>query len=534
MHTPYLLCSVKRQVHTFDLGDIPCCKDHRKERVCGICLRDSFNDESGIAENEDTNVWPRIEATCRACRSEWLWRQCLNGEPQEGSELTKEAEAVGGRSLSPSDWEARQSVEAFVEMGEGTIRDVITVCIEKQWLRRHTKISEMLNLVVATSRFQSRISANTSGIGGGYGRGGEYYESEEDLSEIEADEDDEDPDFMSVTEDAGGVRDLAINDWARTRILEGHWFSPADQWHLLQNPDQWPTSPPDSPSASPFPYTPARHPCLISTSDNNELHPPPSLVRTSPPPSLQLCSAAFEAFKRQLRLLLSPAMLNIVRRIVMECAEDGADPCVRVTKMSVEDVVEALRDRGTWYNGLDWLMRRREDAAEERQRRRAEDTKDDIPDDTSSSSKSGSQTTSPVLSTSTLQTTPSPPPVSNEKKAIDSLNRDETNSLTAAVSSPRRIDPSSPTFSLPIAISPVLESPTQIPSIPYIPVSLTGMPAFTLESIKTVSSYVCLVLAVGCLHLQPAFPFIHLNPCYSFVGVIYSSKLPLSGMMDSI
>jgi hypothetical protein len=41
-----------------------------------------------------------------------------------------------------------------------------------------------------------------------------------------------------LTEDAGGVRDLAVNDWAQIRILNGHWFSPTNLFFGLHVPDK--------------------------------------------------------------------------------------------------------------------------------------------------------------------------------------------------------------------------------------------------------------------------------------------------------
>ena len=54
------------------------------------------------------------------------------------------------------------------------------------------------------------------------------YEGEASDDDLSADE--EDPELMSLTEDACGVRELAIQDWVRNRILDGHWISPADEW----------------------------------------------------------------------------------------------------------------------------------------------------------------------------------------------------------------------------------------------------------------------------------------------------------------
>ncbi|KAH8110493.1 hypothetical protein DFH11DRAFT_1860335 [Phellopilus nigrolimitatus] len=477
------LLAAKRQVFTYSLNYIPCCKEHRKERFCGVCLRDASLDENCIAENEDTEAWPQIDATCRECRAEWLWRVASENEKQVDSDLSKEAEAVGGKGFAADDWEARQAVDTFIEIGEGTMRDVILLCMEKLWLRKNTKIVEMMQLAVATTRLQSRMAANASeaGVGGGGGFGGmggmgEIYESEEELSEV--DEDDDDPELMSITEDTQGVRELAINDWARMRILDGHWYSPADQWYLLQGQSQSGSSPtsPTSPTSStyPFPYIPAQHPVAWSLSPDvaEQAHPDPVAVREHPPPSLALCSAAFDAYRRQLRMLLLPAMINIVRKVVMVCAVDGVDACVRIARMDIDDVMEALRDSGMWYNGMDWMGRRRN-----------ENEKKDDSDDSSISSKSGSQTTSPVLSTSTLQTTPSPPPATDDK--IKTSSDDSTPTLENVASRSRlRPPPSITTF--PIAISPVLESPTQIPSIPFIPESLSEMPPYTMETLKQI------------------------------------------------
>lgn len=477
--TPLGLWTAKRNVYSYSFGLIPCCKDHRKDRFCGICLRDSSVEENGIAENEDTDVWPEIESTCRACRAEWLWRSCLSGR-QEGSELTNEAEAVGGRSFAAADWEARQSIDAFIEMGEGSIAEVLTLCVDKLWLRRNTKILEMMNLAVATSRFQSRIAAAASMAGvksSGFGNMGEVYESEEDLSEVEAEEEEEDPELMSITEDAGGVRDLAINDWVRTRILDGYWISPPDQFVMLKNQNDMPVQ---------FSYVPARHPCpwSISAGDFDRPHPLPAMMDSPPPPGEGLRSAAADAFQRQMHAILLPAMVNVVRRIVMECAADGVDPLMCIAKMSAEDVVESLRDGRVWLNGVDWLLKKREE--EERETMRTSDKKE-YSDDSSSSSKSDSQSTSPVLSTSTLQTTPSPPPLNDikDKKRGEEMER-MSRSMRPPSTIPSQRTPISPIMALPIAISPVLDSPTQIPSIPYIPESISHISQYTIETIKMV------------------------------------------------
>jgi len=88
---------------------------------------------------------------------------------------------------------------------------------EKRRLRSNTKLSNLLSQALAASRLGSGEDAAAAG-------GGDY-DSDEELSDHE-----EDSDLLSPTEDAGGLRGLAANDWARIKILDGHWYSPADQY----------------------------------------------------------------------------------------------------------------------------------------------------------------------------------------------------------------------------------------------------------------------------------------------------------------
>jgi hypothetical protein len=385
-------------------------------------------------ENEDEETWPGVEATCRSCRSEFLWRRV--------SSNARDREAVGGHKWNSADWETRQSVDAFIEMGEGTISDVIALAKEKHWLRINTKLPDMLSQALAASRYATREEGLR-----GYDSGSE-----------EEDEEEEDPELMSLTEDAGGVRELAIGDWARSRILDGYWCSPADQWYK------------NSVNGLPIAVR-AEHPCpwnsdAIFCMDGEEdgedaVHPRPSTVSAEIPPSYQLCEQAYIAYQRQLRNVLLPAMKNVVRKIVIECTADGEDPVRKASKMDAEWVAGSLRDEGMWYDGIDWLERRRNGRRERDARERAvnKELKDEADDSSSSSKSDSSHTTSPVLSTTTLQTTPSPPP-SDGKKDEDLI-------------SPR---------SLPIPISPVLESPVLLHPIPYIPTKVMQMPKYSMDA----------------------------------------------------
>ncbi|OCH91079.1 hypothetical protein OBBRIDRAFT_874895 [Obba rivulosa] len=448
----------KRLITTPWLGSIVTCREHRKATYCGVCMRASppseLEGEGGIvccAENEDEETWPGVEATCRLCRQEWLWTRVQNN--------ATDREAFGGPKWQSKDWETRQSVDAFLDLGEGTIADVIVTAREKHWLRTQTKLPELLQQALASNRY-SRAEA------------GEGYGSEEELSE---EEDEEDPEVLSITEDAGGVKDLAIQDWARNRILDGHWISPADQWYGFTNTGR-PT------------VVRAEHPCPWNRGatysgavddgecegDGTELeHPRPKTTSAPVPPTFQLCEQVYRAFMKQMRDILLPAMRNIVRRLAIECGADGIDPAVKAVRISLEDVMRELREESTWFNGIDWLERRANVREQERQRERAKAKRQEKDEDEASSSErsEGSHTTSPVLSTTTLQTTPSPPP------SGDASTKDEDSATSPTTNV-------APTIS--IAVSPVLKSPELLHPIPYIPVTLSHLPHYSVEAFNQV------------------------------------------------
>lgn len=185
-------------------------------------------------------------------------------------------------------------------MGEGNTSDVLCLTREKHWLRNFTKIPELLGQALASSRYVARAEAGYEG------------DSDEELSGDE----EEDPELMSLTEDAGGIRELAIIDWARNRVLDGHWISPADTFNGWIVPGQ-------------AAVVPAQHPCpwlgatysgalqdSKSAGDGEELeHPRPRTYRPPVPPTENLCKIVTKAYERTMREILLSAMSNIVRRI---------------------------------------------------------------------------------------------------------------------------------------------------------------------------------------------------------------------------
>jgi hypothetical protein len=109
------------------------------------------------------DTWPGIFTTCRSCREEWLWRRVACNP--------KEREAIGGHKWNSDDWETRQTVDSFIEMGEGAIQDVINVALDKHWLRKNTKLPDMLEQAMASTRYTNRE------------QGG--YSSEDELSDLD-------------------------------------------------------------------------------------------------------------------------------------------------------------------------------------------------------------------------------------------------------------------------------------------------------------------------------------------------------------
>ncbi|EKM53558.1 uncharacterized protein PHACADRAFT_259980 [Phanerochaete carnosa HHB-10118-sp] len=339
-------------------------------------------------------------------------------------------------------------------MGEGCISDVLALAREKHWLRSNTKIAELLSQALASSRFVARAEAGYEG------------DSDEDLSG----EEEEDPELMSLTEDAGGIRDLAITDWARNRVLDGHWVAPADQWYDNSVPGQ-----PDVVSAQhPCPWHGATYSGALeegeSAGDGEELeHPRPRTYNAACPPTFALCEVVYRAYQRVMREILLPAMTNIVRRILMESQADGVDPTLRASKMTLEEVVKELRVHATWSKGVDWIERRVIREREERQRRQRSVDEESL----SSSRSGGSHETSPVLSTTTLQTTPSPPP--------SSVKDDDPESSPVAVSSP----------TIPVSEAAALQTHELIRPVPYVPVTVAHLPQYSIDCIRTIWREAC-------------------------------------------
>ncbi|KAF7326448.1 hypothetical protein MVEN_02615400 [Mycena venus] len=349
------------------------------------------------------------------------------------------------------------------------------------------------------------------------------YDEEELGSELTDDEDylDEDDDEYDLDEDGEdgvavalemSVKEMALGDWARAKILDGAWLAPADVYFGkqggLENPElgvravhpvSWSISPPSSPphpstassalptaAAAPAPATP-------------EVHPGPP---TPPPPTYALAEAAHNAHVKNMRTVLLPVFKNVVRRLIVECALDAADadaaveaglsasrkpldPAMRAARMSLADVVQQLREEeGVWFDGMDWSAKRRNARAEDQEREREQEREKERHraegSDDSYAGTPRTSDTSPVLSTSTLGTTPSPPPLGEREHE----ERQRKEKHAAARVEEREIKPTIP-------VSPVLNPPRLLRPIPYIPETIAHLPPYSLDAIKAVWREAC-------------------------------------------
>ncbi|KAF8959909.1 hypothetical protein BDZ97DRAFT_1598706, partial [Flammula alnicola] len=460
------LANSKRAVVTTFFGPITVCKEHERNRTtyCGLCLRDSMSlikhdatardyelqQSLGILENEDEDTWPGVEVTCRKCRTEWLWRRA--------SQSARDRDAVGGPTFQCRDWQTRHNIDNFVELAEGTIADVLTQARESLWLNTHTKYEDLGQHMLAAQKTQQRHDVRRE-------------EEEEDEEEDDSEEDRE----AMLTRGSGQVREMSLNHWARQRILDGHWLSPADIWYQNSVPGR----PTVVPAVHPCPWARQPEPTDPATGEEQQ-HPLKSILIAEVPPSFQLCEQAYIAHIKQMREVLGPPMRNLVRKLVMECSvpteKSFDDPAHLARKMSLDDVIKVLREEeGVWYDGIDWFEKKRNEDEETSRRKRIEEADADAA--LMSSTHGSSNATSPVLSTTTLQTTPSPPPLSDE--GTESVKKEEETPTTERQPS---VPASRPRF---IPVDPVKSPPRLLSTIPYIPVTTAHLPHYSLDAVRS-------------------------------------------------
>ncbi|KAJ7259177.1 hypothetical protein B0H12DRAFT_1218168 [Mycena haematopus] len=514
------------------------------------------------------------------------------GEPlgEERWERERGAELLGALGVHgakpglfwPEDAVVKAAVSAFLELGEGTINHVLVVAGERGWLRAQTRWAELMKQAMAAKRWgegttaqaapaypqtvlvtradRERYANNAANIAA-YARAGytpsSYSDEHYDYScDEDSDLDEEDDEFEEELEDEDGdeeegaaalemtVKEMALTDWARARVLDGAWLAPADVYYNLRvpgidestiraiHPVAWSVSPPSSPP-HPSPTTSTSStttsPALPAAPAPPATHPGPA---HPPPPTYALAEAAHNAHMRQVRAVLLPAFQNVVRRVVVECALDaaegggvgggeggngetgggggvhggggGADPAMRAAKMTLGEVVRQVREEeGVWFDGMDWGARRRNARREregepererdrERDREREQEGSSDSGTPRTTTSTSDNDT-SPVLSTSTLGTTPSPPPLEMKMPAMPTKTTTTTSNTKTPTktTTKREMEHPTPTPTLTIPVAPVRDPPRLLRPIPYVPETIAHLPQYSLEALRSVWREAC-------------------------------------------
>ncbi|KAF7298523.1 hypothetical protein MIND_00798900 [Mycena indigotica] len=465
-------------------------------------------------EDESSFVFGCAFSVCKQCRAEWVWRCAVlntgiardreaieKGQPLANdvepldwsapSDSYEPAKTLGlGQRIgvfNPTDSVVRDSLRTYLEFGEGSLVSVLQMAEERGWLRGQTKWSEMMGMVLATrgwdgeendiepvrARSPSPEALPPNAVSGTYGPTDEVENAKRDYSQpgqwagktialqqayrrslsLSPTEDDDfsDEDIDLEVEEELNVRDLALGDWARGRILDGSWVTPLDIYYLvkvkrIEHPDT------GIRATHPVPWSITSSPSEASSKDLSPLDPVPEEVHPGLPgppiPNPVLADLAHAAHVRQLRTLLLPPMKNVVRRLVMECALDAceaeaenekkrvviSDPAIRATRITLEEVIKELREEeGVWFDGVDWSERRRNLRAE----------------------AEGLEDRSPTLSTSTLATT------DLEKSSIT------------------------------IAVDPVRNPPKLLHSIPYVPETIEHLPPYSQDILRSVWREAC-------------------------------------------
>ncbi|KAL1743641.1 hypothetical protein HDZ31DRAFT_83266 [Schizophyllum fasciatum] len=490
------------------------CTEHWKRRLffCGICMRDSPPQEMGeyqyqqlhpsaivaVHENEDEETWPGVHATCRACRGQALWNR-VKDSPDDVA-------AIGGPRMNVGadwdftgdvDWETGLSRDAFLTWADGTLDDLLTLARDKYWLRKNTKLHDLLEQLLVSSAYDMAVTGRTS-------RRRATLTPEVDYDDSDVSDDEvygvDDEDGAHYREEAQ-VRPLALQDWARGRILDGHWLAPSEQMLIAYGHIE--TEYGDGGRDEDY-VVEARHPCpwLTDESDMDEndtargiAHPRLSSVCLDLPPSTNLLRALDAAWAQAMRGVLAPALKNLVRKLVQECQADAAstraeraasitspqsspllptrtlpskrpstDPAVRAARLSLDDVIGLLREESSWIEGIDWVARR--EYRREDERREVTSTKDKSDEE----SNENERTESPPTSSSTASH--SLPPDSDVPMG-EGEARSEDDPAAKVV---EQVIMDEDAASITIAVDPVLENPRTMPAVPYIPTSIAHLP----------------------------------------------------------
>lgn len=349
-------------------GLVPVCKYHAAG-FCGRCLagptgRASPQLSLQPASNEAT-LWGSNDAlSCFDCRRDVL-------------DLALERRGPDGPIRSDDD-PAYDLYWSYIHDGEQEVEQAVLAIFERRWLAHHTNFPEIVQQVIESraliERRPSRMTpadkrlmlhhmqAEINGLEGGDDLLGD------ELDAMEADTVDDDEELLESDEsdealssyELRQVLDMSIQAWMGERVLNGAWLSPAE---LLSHYNLWLASRargelPAAPvargrAAANEQYCPSllvQRPLLPFTERTSEHdpHPLPRKIHAVPPPPTDsvIITSMSEAYGREMRRILLPAMAQIVRHL-----ETRRYPIAEATSLSAEAVIDLLRLPQAWIEG---------------------------------------------------------------------------------------------------------------------------------------------------------------------------------------
>lgn len=185
-------------------------------------------------------------------------------------------------------------------------------------------------------------------------------------------DDEEDSYDMLQSQEENGIRLLAITAWARSRIMDGNWVTPNDLWYVsmgqLPHDSSWDPSV-LSPTLHPVPYwlqgsqsDQNLHSIGTLEKDNDDgdasmstidgsslvVH-YPMVDRFTPLPSHRFVQLTSTCFRNTLREILYEPLRRLVYQFAREAQAAKQDPCVRLVRIGLDDVLAMLRDEKIWY-----------------------------------------------------------------------------------------------------------------------------------------------------------------------------------------
>ncbi|KAG8955664.1 hypothetical protein FRC04_007655 [Tulasnella sp. 424] len=357
-------------------GNVGICDRHRPEQVCGFCLKDYFLDcwkynnhgqpyhdqrNRTIMITEDDDYCRGIIATCRPCRSVLIRGLVRNKIPRHAADLTDSV------------------LDTFIECGEGNIKDLLGEVDEKVWLANHTNYRELHDSALAVERMRLKQELRAEREAEGYMDGrvstearlealldsGASPEEIEDALQMQAVEEEEDDELLDdeygevlTAAEEANVNDMAISGWARNRIMDGCWLSPLDIWHgdggtrarteILQRlPQAW--HPVNSYLNAPDPAAEMQQAPI----PQNQMKPRLTFIRCPYPPP-RIFQRAQTLYEYSFRQIVSPALNNLVQRVICEAEAEHKDVCRVVTCFSTDTLLEEMRTIQLWGKDYDW------------------------------------------------------------------------------------------------------------------------------------------------------------------------------------